>query len=326
MSNRGYVKRIPLEEYQPQNRGGIGVKAMNTYEDDNVEKIIATTTHTDLLVFTTYGKVYRLRAHQIPELSKQAKGIPFINLIDIQKDEKVVSLLTVDSYDAGKYLFTVTKQGVVKKTNLEEYSRINKNGKLALKMRENDMLIKAMVVTDLDQVIIGGSNGKVVRFDSTETRPMGRTATGVKGIDLSDDLKSRVVGASTTSTGKYILSVGEDGFGKMTEVTEYRQTKRGAKGVKSIDTRKAGYLKFVEVVNGNEDILIVTKHGITIRTSLAQVATSSRGTKGVKVITLREGNAIKSIAVLDGDDIQEKVEEAIRKTQEISLASLPEEE
>lgn len=322
MSNRGYVKRIPLQEYQLQNRGGVGTKAMNTYEDDNVEKILATTTHTDLLVLTTYGKVYRLRAHQIPELSKQAKGIPFINLIDIQKDEKVISMLTVDSYNPGQYLFTITKQGVVKKTPLEEYSRINKNGKLALKMRNNDMLIKAMVVTDDDQVIIGGSNGKVVRFDSTEARAMGRTATGVKGIDLSDDLKSRVVGGSTTATGKYILSVGEDGFGKMTEVIEYRQTKRGAKGVKSIDTKKAGYLKFVEVVKGNEDILIVTKQGITIRTSLSQVATSSRGTKGVKVITLKEGNAIKSIAVIDVDDVQEKVEEAIRKTQEINLADL----
>ena len=324
MSSRGYVKRIPIEEYQVQNRGGVGVRAMTTYEDDNVERILVTNTHTDLLIFTSYGKVYRIRAHQIPELSKQAKGIPFINLIDIAKDEKVVSLLTVDSYDPGKYLFTVTKQGVVKKTPIEEYSRINKNGKLALGMREDDMLIKAMLISDFDQIVIGGSNGKVVRFDSLEVRSMGRTATGVKGIDLSDDINSRVVGASITSSGKYILSVGEDGFGKMTEVNEYRQTKRGAKGVKSIDTKKAGYLKFVKIVNGHEDILIVTKHGITIRTSLGQVATSSRGTKGVKVITLKDNNKIKSIAVIDVDGVNEKVEEAIRKTQEVSLAQLNE--
>lgn len=199
MSNRGYVKRLPLEQYQLQNRGGVGVKGMTTYEDDNVEKIVVTTTHTDLLVFTTYGKVYKIRAHQIPELSKQAKGIPFINLIDIKKDEKVVSLLSINSYDIGKFLLTVTKQGIVKKTSIEEYSRINKNGKLALKMKNEDMLIKAMVVTDEEQIIIGGSNGKVVRFESTDIRSMGRTATGVKGIDLSDHLKSRVVGASTTS-------------------------------------------------------------------------------------------------------------------------------
>lgn len=326
MSNRGYVKRIPLEEYQVQNRGGIGSKGMSTYEDDNVEKIVTTNTHTDLLIFTTYGKVYRIRAHQIPELSKQAKGIPFINIIDIKKDEKIVSLLSVETYENTEYLLTVTKKGVIKKTRLSEYSRINRNGKIALKMRENDMLVKAMIVTDHEQVVIGGSHGKVVRFDSTEVRAMGRTATGVKGINLSDDLKANVVGASITDAEGYILSIGEDGFGKMTHVTEYRQTKRGAKGVKSINTKKAGYLKFVEVVKGSEDILIVTKQGITIRTSLTQVATSSRGTKGVKVIKLQEGNAIKSIAVIDVADVEEKVEEAIRKTQEISLKQLKEAE
>ena len=322
MSNRGYVKRIPLEEYQVQNRGGVGSKGMTTYEDDNVEKIVTTNTHTDLLIFTTYGKVYRIRAHQIPELSKQAKGIPFINIIDIKKDEKIVSLLTVETYENNQYLLTVTKKGIIKKTRLSEYSRINRNGKIALKMRENDMLVKAMIVTDQEQVVIGGSHGKVVRFDSTEVRSMGRTATGVKGINLSDDLKSKVVGASITDTEGYILSIGEDGFGKMTHVNEYRQTKRGAKGVKSINTKKAGYLKFVEVVKGSEDILIVTKQGITIRTSLTQVATSARGTKGVKVIRLQEGNAIKSIAVIDVAEVEEKVEEAIRKTQEISLKQI----
>ena len=322
MSNRGYVKRILLEEYQVQNRGGIGSKGMTTYEDDNVEKILTTSTHTDLLIFTTYGKVYRIRSHQIPELSKQAKGIPFINILNIQKDEKIVSLLTVEKYESGEYLITVTKNGVVKKTSIEEYSRINRNGKIALKMREGDMLVKAMIVDDSKQVVIGGSHGKVVRFESMQVRSMGRTATGVKGIDLSSNLRSKVVGASITNEEGYILSVGEDGFGKMTHVNEYRQTRRGAKGVKSINTKKAGYLKFVEVVKGNEDILIVTKMGITIRTSLMQVATSSRGTKGVKIISLKNGNSIKSIAVIDVQDVEEKVEEAIRKTQELNLLNL----
>uniref|UniRef100_A0A2C9KRH6 DNA gyrase subunit A n=1 Tax=Biomphalaria glabrata TaxID=6526 RepID=A0A2C9KRH6_BIOGL len=288
MSAKGYVKRIPLEEYTVQNRGGVGSKSMTTYEDDDVEKIVTTNTHTDLLIFTSFGKVYRIRAHQVPEMSKQSKGVPFINLISIEKDEKVISLLSVDNYEQGQYLFTVTRQGVVKKTPLEEYSRINRNGKIALGMREDDMLIKAMIVSDIDEIIIGSSKGKVVRFEASEARSMGRTATGVKGIDLSDDLKSKVVGASKTTQGKYILSVGQDGFGKMTEVNEYRMTKRGAKGVKSIDVEKAGYLKFVEVVNGSEDILIITKLGITIRTTLDQVATSGRGAKGVKVISLKD--------------------------------------
>ncbi|WKX02433.1 DNA gyrase subunit A [Candidatus Mycoplasma mahonii] len=322
MSSNGYVKRIPLEEYSSQNRGGIGSRSMTTYEDDNVEKILTTTTHTDLLIFTSYGKVYRIRAHKVPEMSKQSKGIPFLNLIGIEKGEKVISLLTTDSYDDGSFLVTITKKGIIKKTHILEYERINKNGKRALGLKEEDMLVKAMIVTNDEQVIIGSSTGKVVRFDVTEARPMGRTASGVKGINLSDNLKSKVVGASHSLAGDYILSVGEDGFGKKTHFSNYRQTKRGAKGVKSIDTKKAGYLKFVEVVKGNEDILIITKQGITIRTTLTQVANSGRGAKGVKMIKLSDGNAIKSISVIDTFDIEEKVEEAIRKTQEISLKSL----
>ena len=324
MSSNGYVKRIPLEEYQVQNRGGVGSKSMSTYEDDGVEKIVTTTTHTDLLIFTSLGKVYRIRAHQIPELSKQAKGIPFINIIPIEKTEKVISLLSVDSYDQGDFLLTVTKKGIIKKTPIEEYSRINRNGKRALGLRDDDMLIKAMIVNDSQEIVIGGSNGKVVRFDATEVRSMGRTATGVKGIDLSDDLKSKVVGASITSDDSYILSIGQDGFGKKTLVNEYRKTKRGAKGVKSINVEKAGYLKFVEIVRGDEDILIITKQGVTIRTTLSQVATSGRGAKGVKVISLKDDNSIKSIAVIDNAQIQESIDNAIRKTQEISLKDLKE--
>ena len=324
MSSKGYVKRIPLEEYQVQNRGGVGTRSMSTYEDDDVEKILTTNTHTDLLIFTTLGKVYRIRAHQIPELSKQAKGVPFINLISIDKSERVVSLLTVDSYEPGQFLLTVTRKGLVKKTPLEEYSRINKNGKRALGLREDDMLVKAMVLSDSDEIIIGGSTGKVVRFDATEVRSMGRTATGVKGIDLSDDIKSKVVGASIPTQGDYVLSIGEDGFGKKTLISDYRKTKRGAKGVKSINVSKAGYLKFVEGVRGNEDVLIITKHGITIRTNLSQVAISGRGAKGVKAITLKDGNKIKSIAIIDNQQVQEKVDEAIRKTQELSISKIKE--
>ena len=324
MSSRGYVKRIPLELYQIQNRGGVGSKTMNTYEDDNVEKIVTTSTHTDLLIFTSLGKVYRIRAHQIPELSKTAKGIPFQNIIGISKGEKVISLKTTDTYEKDKYLFTVTRRGIIKKTSLSEYSRINRNGKKALGLKANDELVKVIIATNEDGIIIGSSKGKVVRFEASEIRSMGRIASGVKGIDLSDDLKAVVVGASVSTPTSFILSIGQDGFGKKTLVTEYRKTKRGAKGVKSIDTKKAGYLKFVEVVNGDEDILIITKAGITIRTSLTQVATSGRGAKGVKVIKLKDGNAIKSVAVINTKKIEEAVEEAISKTQEISLKEIAE--
>ena len=324
MSSRGYVKRIPLELYQIQKRGGIGSKTMNTYEDDNVEKIVTTSTHTDLLIFTSLGKVYRIRAHQIPELSKVAKGVPFQNIIGIGKGEKVISMKTTDSYEKEKFLFTVTKRGVIKKTSLSEYSRINRNGKKALGLKPNDELVKVIIATNEDGIIIGSSKGKVVRFEASEIRSMGRTASGVKGIDLSDDLKAIVVGASVSKPTSFILSIGDDGFGKKTLVTEYRKTKRGAKGVKSIDTKKAGNLKFVEVVAGDEDILIITKAGITIRTSLSQVATSGRGAKGVKVIKLKDGNKIKSIAVINTKRIENAVEAAIEKTQEISIKEITE--
>ncbi len=317
LTRKGYVKRVPLEQFEIQHRGGVGAKAMTTYEDDDVDKIITTTTHTDLLIFTSFGKVYRIRSHQLPEMSKQAKGMPFVNIINISKDEQVVSLLTTNEYLPSKYLLTVTKKGTVKRTSLEDYSRINRNGKRALTLKENDKLVEAMIVTNNDDIIIGGSNGNAVRFDVLNIRPMGRTATGVKGINL--EKTASVVGAATSNRGTLVLSIGKDGFGKLTPISDYRKTLRGAKGVKAINVKKAGDLKFVSVVNGNENILVTTKQGITIRINLEQVSRSSRGTKGVKIISINANNAIKSIAIIDTKEISEQVEEAIRKTQEIKL-------
>ena len=322
MSTKGYVKRVPLEEYQIQKRGGVGSKSMNTYEDDGIEKLITTNTHTDLLIFSSFGKVYRIRAHQIPELSKQSKGIPFINIIPIEKTEKVVSMVSIDEYKDDDFLITATRAGVVKKTPIDEYSRINKNGKRALGLREDDSLFKALVAKDSDELLLGASNGKLVRFDVEEIRSMGRTATGVRGINLQGEENHRVVGFSSVHDGGYVLSIGENGFGKKTLVEEYRKTRRGAKGVKTIDITKAGALKFVGNVQGEEDILIITRAGITIRTSLKQVSTSGRGAKGVKVISLRDKNTIKSIAVVDTEEVQEQIDDAIAKTQEINIKNL----
>lgn len=320
MSSKGYVKRVPLEQFQIQHRGGVGSKAMTTYEDDDVDTIITTNTHNDLLIFTSFGKVYRLRAYQLPELSKQAKGIPFLNLINIEKDEKVVALLSTKEYLPSQDLLTVTKQGIIKRTKFSEYSRINISGKRALGLKEGDALIAAMIVKENDDVIIGSSDGNVVRFDLSQVRKMGRTASGVKGISLND--KATVVGASSSSSQSLILSIGKYGFGKLTPLIDYRKTKRGAKGVKSINVKKAGLLKFVSLVYGHEDMLITTKLGITIRTNLTQVSRSSRGTKGVKIITLGDGNSIKSVDVINTQQIEAQVEEAIRKTQELKISSL----
>ncbi len=319
MSARGYVKRIPLMEYKVQNRGGVGSSTQTTYSDDDVSKIISTTTHTDLLIFTSYGRVYRLRAHQIPELSKQAKGLPFQNIIQIQKDEKIVSMLTTNSYNDDEYLMTITENGIVKKTPISQYGRINKNGKIALKMKEDDKLIKAMKVTEDGEIIIGSNNGKVVRFQVNQVRSMSRTATGVIGMKF-DDEKSKVIGASNTTEGIIVLSIGASGFAKKTPLEDYRQTKRGAKGVKSINVDKSGALIYVGLVKGNEDVMIVTNKGIAIRTTLDQINETSRATKGVKIIQVKDNSKINSVAIIDIEEIEKEVEQEISKTQELLLA------
>ena len=319
MSAKGYVKRIPLIEYKVQRRGGVGSSTQTTYSDDDVSTIISTSTHTDLLIFTSYGRVYRLRAHQIPEMSKQAKGIPFLNLIQIQKDEKVVSLLTTNSYNDDEYLVTITKSGVIKKTPIAQYQRINRNGKIALNMREGDELVKAMKVKEDSEIIIGASNGKVVRFMVDQVRPMSRTATGVTGMRFDESEKAHVIGASNTTEGNVVLSIGANGFGKKTELSEYRQTKRGAKGVKSINVDKSGALVYVGLVNGNEDIMVVTNKGIAIRTSLETIADSARSTKGVRVIQIKDNSRIQSVAILDIEHIEKEVEQEITRTHELML-------
>ena len=319
MSAKGYVKRIPLIDYKVQRRGGVGSSTQTTYNDDDVSKIISTTTHTDLLVFTSYGKVYRLRAHQIPEMSKQAKGIPFLNLIKIEKDERVVSLLATNEYNEDEYLVTITKLGIIKRTPISQYQRINVNGKIALSMRENDELVKVMKVKENDEIIIGASNGKVVRFSLNQVRPMSRTATGVTGMRFDPNEKATIIGASNTSEGNMVLSIGSNGFGKKTPLDEYRITKRGAKGVKTINTNKSGELVYVGLVNSNEDIMVVTNKGIAIRTSLKTISDSSRSTKGVKVIQIKDNSKIQSVAILDVDQIEKEFEEEYSKTQELIL-------
>ncbi|MBR3259397.1 MAG: DNA gyrase subunit A [Mycoplasmataceae bacterium] len=319
MSAKGYVKRIPLIDYKVQRRGGVGSSTQTTYNDDDVSKIISTTTHTDLLVFTSYGKVYRLRAHQIPEMSKQAKGIPFLNLIKIEKNERVVSLLATNEYNEDEYLVTITKLGIIKRTPISQYQRINVNGKIALSMRENDELVKVMKVKENDEIIIGASNGKVVRFSLNQVRPMSRTATGVTGMRFDPNENATIIGASNTSEGNMVLSIGSNGFGKKTPLDEYRITKRGAKGVKTINTNKSGELVYVGLVNSNEDIMVVTNKGIAIRTSLKTISDSSRSTKGVKVIQIKDNSKIQSVAILDVDQIEKEFEEEYSKTQELIL-------
>ncbi|MBN3535004.1 DNA gyrase subunit A [Mycoplasma procyoni] len=300
LTNKGYVKRINLEEYRTQKRGGVGSNTATTYEDDDLHSMLITNTHTDLLIFSSLGKVYRLRTHQIPEQSKQGKGIPFVNLISLDKDENVISLLSTNDYSDGQYLVTVSKNGIIKKTAISEYQRINSNGKIALGLKDQDQLQRAFIVKEEDEIIIGASNGQVVRFSATEFRATSRQSEGVKGIKLDEG--EVVVGASSSSEGQFIFALGEFGFGKKTLIDEYRKTSRGTKGVKTINTEKAGNLAYIGNVKGNEEILILTKSGVAIRVSLEQIAESSRNTKGVKIISLKEKDSIKAIAKIDGEN------------------------
>ncbi|MXR07378.1 DNA gyrase subunit A [Mycoplasma hyorhinis] len=299
LTKNNYIKRINLDEYRMQNRGGTGSSTATTYKDDNLKNILVASTHSDLLILTSKARIFRLRTHQIPDLSKQAKGFPFINLIPIEKDEDIVSLLvTQENYeDDNLYLVTVSKLGIIKKTSLSLYKRISKNGLIALNLKENDELLTAFITTEESEIIIGASNGRSVRFDNQDFRSLSRKSMGVKGITLGEN--EVVVGASSTDQGSTVFVLGQEGYGKKTHIDEYRKTARGGKGVITLKTEKAGNLAFISCVKGDEEILILTKQGIVIRTSLEQCNDVSRNTKGVKLITLKPKDSIQSVAVLE---------------------------
>ncbi|MDR3257402.1 MAG: DNA topoisomerase (ATP-hydrolyzing) subunit A [Mycoplasmataceae bacterium] len=299
MSSRGYLKRLPIDTYRVQRRGGVGVIGLQTHEDDDVEKIIAASTHTDLLFFTDAGKVYRIRGHQVPLGSRQAKGIPAINVINIEKGEKILSILPVDDYQNADLFFT-TVRGISKKTNLVEFERINKSGKIAITLKDGDKLFKVIKVHADQEIYMGASNGNMVRFVENQVRAMGRTAAGVHGMNLGD--KDIIVGLSNSADGPLILSVGAKGVGKLTPVEEYRMTKRNAKGVRTLKvTPKTGKLIYVGAVKGDEDALMITSTGKVIRFSLATVSQIGRSTSGVKLMNVDEGEKVQSITMFTAD-------------------------
>ncbi|MCQ2747795.1 MAG: DNA gyrase subunit A [Mycoplasmoidaceae bacterium] len=302
MSTRGYLKRLPINEYRAQHRGGVGVTGTATHNDDNVAKIVIGNTHTDILIFTDYGKVYRLRGHEIPVGSKQSKGIPAINFIQIQKDEKIITMLPIDDYEENKSLVFCSANGIVKRTSLIEYEHINRNGKIALGLKEGDRLFDVKIVAEDNNVFIGNSTGKLVRFKVSDVRTMGRTAAGVKGINIDG---GTVVGFSTSLAGNKILSIGTRGVGKITDVEQYRETKRGAKGVTTLKvTPKTGKLVFAAAVDGTEDALMITKKNMIIRLSLKEVRDISRATQGVKLMNIEDDDRIMSVAIFRNDDTE----------------------
>lgn len=303
----GYIKRVPMDTFKTQNRGGKGIKGMATNEEDVVDKIVIANTHKDIIFFTNFGKVYRLRGHQIPEYGRTAKGIPVINLLNMDANEKVRSIISLNEYQENHTLVFVTKNGIVKRVALKEFESIRQKGKIAIHLKEDDELIDVKLTDGTAQILIASSNGKVVRFNEQDVRVMGRSASGVKGINVNG---KEVVGVATSLEGEYLLVISKNGYGKMSLITDYRLTKRGSQGVLTMKiSEKNGLLSNIKAVNGTEDLLVVTNQGIVIRTSLEQVKKAGRNTLGVRIIKLNEGQEVSSIAIAAKEEIIETEDE-----------------
>ncbi len=303
MTTNGYIKRIPTDTYRTQNRGGKGVKAMSVNEDDIVEKLI--TTHDYVLLFTNLGKVYRMKGYKIPNASRTAKGLPVVNLLNLDKDEKVQELVPIERECKASYLFFVTKNGIVKRTPIKEFDSIRQNGKIAIILRDDDELVTVKMTSGEDEIVVAGSNGKAVRFNENDVRSMSRTSSGVKGFNVDGSI---VVGAATSTEGKYILSVSENGYGKRSLFEDYRLTKRGTKGVNTIHiTEKTGNLISVRAVNGDEDAMIVTDSGIIIRITVESIGVYSRNTQGVKLINVGDQEKVSKVAIVDHEEEKDEI-------------------
>ena len=300
LTNKGYIKRVTTETYRSQNRGGVGVKGMATNEEDFVENIISMTTHDYLLFFTNKGKVYRIKGYEVPLYGRQSKGLPIINLLQIEKDEVVKVMLKVANNEENDFVLFCTQNGIIKRTNIKEFDNIRKTGKLAITLKENDELISVKKTNGNNEVLIAASNGRMVRFNETEVRIMGRSASGVKGIDIEDGI---CVGCEVANESSNILVVTENGYGKKTVLDEYRKTHRGSKGVKALNiTEKNGNLVAFKTINGDEDLMIITNNGIIIRLPIEQISQTGRVAQGVRLINLKDDQKVSTVTVIAKDN------------------------
>ena len=295
-----------MDSYKTQHRGGVGVKGMATNEEDFVENIINTTTHDYVLFFTTKGRVFRMKGYEIPEFSRQSKGLPIINLLNLEKGEKVTSLLKIDRNDDCKFLIFATKNGLVKKSDISEFDSIRNNGKKAITLKDDDELISVKKTNGDNEILMASSNGRMVRFCEDSLRIMGRSASGVKGINLDG---GTLINMDVVENNQQVLVITKNGYGKKTPIEDYRITNRAGKGVKTVNiTEKTGDIVSFEVISSDcgKDIMIVTNEGIIIRIDASQISTMSRVTQGVKLINLKDNQFVSSVAVID--KLEESVE------------------
>jgi len=312
ISHAGYIKRTPLNEYKTQNRGGVGQKASTTRNEDFLEHLFVGTIHQYMLFFTQKGKCFWMRVYEIPEGSKTSKGRAIQNLINIEQDDKVKAFICTqdlkdEDYINSHYVIMASRKGVVKKTSLEQYSRPRTNGINAITIREDDELLEAKLTTGESQVMLALKSGKAIRFEESKTRPMGRNASGVRGITLADDNDEVIGMVAVDDMNRDILVVSENGYGKRSSLEDYRITNRGGKGVKTISiTEKTGNLVAIKDVSDMDDLMIINKSGIAIRMEVSDLRVMGRATQGVKLINLKNGDSIAAVAKVmrDEDDVE----------------------
>ena len=303
ITDKGYIKRTTIDTFKTQNRGGKGIKGMGLNSDDMIDEMLNMSTHDDLLLFSNFGKVYRIKGYKVPASSRTAKGTPIVNLLNLDKDEKIKAMVDIvnDGSLDKKFLFFVTKRGIVKRVSLKEFQLIRQSGKIAISLNENDELFAVLVTDGNEDIIIGSSLGKAVRFNETDVRPTGRTSKGMRGFNVDS---GEVIGIASSNSGKYILTMSENGYGKKTLVEDYRKTNRGVKGVASIKlTEKTGKQIVLKAVNGDEDALLMNDDGMMIRINLESVGVYGRQTMGVKMFNVSDSK-VATVTIINKELIQ----------------------
>ena len=336
ISHAGYIKRTPLVEYKTQNRGGVGQKASATRNEDFLEHLFVGTNHQYMLFFTQNGKCFWLRVYEIPEGSRTSKGRAIQNLLQIETEDKIKAVICTqdlkdEDYVNSHYVIMATKQGIVKKTSLEQYSRPRQSGINAITVREGDELLEARLTTGSSQIILGLKSGKAIRFEEGKTRPMGRNASGVRGATLADESDEVIGMVSVNNFDEHILVVSEKGYGKRSDLEDYRITNRGGKGVKTITiSEKTGALVSIKSVTDEDDLMIINKSGVAIRLPVADLRVMGRATQGVKLINLRNDDSIAAVAKVMKDEVvaseNDLRDKPIVNSDEPSIGNAPQED
>ena len=295
MTKVGYIKRMSTDNFKAQHRGGKGIKGMETIEDDYIVEMIMTTSHHYLMFFTNTGRVYRIKAYEIPEASRTSRGTALINIIPLQPDEKITAMIPIKEYEDGKYLFMATAKGIVKKTPINDYANVRKNGLAAISLREDDRLIEVKVTDNSEDIMLFTKFGKCIRFNESDVRSTGRTTMGVIGMNIDQD--DMIIAMQTASMGESVLIVSDKGLGKCTLIDEFSTQNRGGKGVKCYKiTEKSGNVVGVKSVEKDDEIMLITTEGIIIRIQVSDTTLLGRITSGVKLINLDEGIKVASVA------------------------------